>query len=224
MADIRRVNKLSHNLLLSTTVHVLGHQLVHAVVDVRGVDELQAAVVLALGGDVDHGVDEVVLLEELGVVVPLELWLGVAGHSEGDAPVVVEHGLQELQDGWRDYGEEGGHWEEEQEEEDRVATGERQQEGQHQESKNASIHRFERGAEGWWGRVTQHWRRRRWRNVAPSERGRRGVPPGASQEEELYGKETWRVNKICQETVMKTERGAARALPLEITASRTKAF
>lgn len=34
------------------------------------------------------------------------------------------------------------------------------------------------------------------------------MPPGASQEEELYGKETWRVNKICQETVMKTERGA----------------
>lgn len=32
---------------------------------------------------------------------------------------------------------------------------------------------------------------------------------GASQEEELYGKETWKVNKICQETVMKTEWGAA---------------
>lgn len=50
------------------------------------------------------------------------------------------------------------------------------------------------------------------------------MPPGASQKEELYGKETWRVNKICQETVMKTERGAERALPLEITASRSKAF
>lgn len=52
--------------------------------------------------------------------------------------------------------------------------------------------------------------------MAPSERGQHGVPPGASQEEELYRKETWRVNKICQETVMKTERGAAHALPLEI--------
>lgn len=60
--------------------------------------------------------------------------------------------------------------------------------------------------------------------MAPSEGGQRGVPPGASQEEESYGKETWRVNKICQETVMKTERGAVRSLPLEITASRTEAF
>lgn len=103
VADIRGVNELSHNLLLGVTVHVLGHQLVHAVVDVRGVDELQAAVVLALGGDVDHGVDKIVLQERLVVVVPLELRLGVAGHGEGDAPVVVEHGLQELQDGWRDW-------------------------------------------------------------------------------------------------------------------------
>lgn len=108
MVDIWRVNELSHNLLLGVTVRVVGHQLVHAVVDVRGVDELQAAVVLALGGDVDHCVDEVVLLEELVVVVPLELGLGVASHGEGDAPVVVEHGLQELQDGWRDWGEEAG--------------------------------------------------------------------------------------------------------------------
>lgn len=105
VVDIWRVNELSHNLLLGATVHVLGHQLVHAVVNVRGVDKLQAAVVLALGGDVDHGVDKVVLLEKLVVVVPLELGLGVASHGEGDAPVVVEHGLQELQDGWRDWGE-----------------------------------------------------------------------------------------------------------------------
>lgn len=121
MADIRRVNELSHNLLLGAAVHVLGHQLVHAIVDVRGVDELQAAVVLALGGDVDHGVDEVVLQEELFVMVPLELGLGVAGHGEGDAPVVVEHGLQELQDCGRDWGRRGlgrGQLEEEQEEEE----------------------------------------------------------------------------------------------------------
>lgn len=102
MADIGGVNELSHNILLGVTVHVLGHQLVHAVVDVRGVDELQAAVILALGGDVDHGVDKVVLQEGLVVVEPLELWLGVAGHGEGDAPVVVAHGIQELQDGRRD--------------------------------------------------------------------------------------------------------------------------
>lgn len=131
MADIRRVNELSHNLLLGAAVYVLGHQLVHAVVNVRGVDELQAAVVLALGGDVDHGVDEVVLQEELVVVVPLELRLRVAGHGEGDAPVVVEHWLQELQDGRRDWvcveggGGGGGAWGEEQEEEGRE-TGSRQ--------------------------------------------------------------------------------------------------
>lgn len=131
MADIRRVNELSHNLLLGAAVHVLGHQLVHAVVNVRGVDELQAAVVLALGGDVDHGVDEVVLQEELVVVVPLELRLRVASHGEGDAPVVVEHWLQELQDGRRDWvcgGGTGGR-----RKGDGVTTEEGQQEGQHQE-------------------------------------------------------------------------------------------
>lgn len=141
MADIRGVNELSHNLLLGLTVLVLGHQLVHAVVDVRGVDELQAAVVLALGGDVDHGVDKVVLQEGLVVVVPLELWLRVAGDGEGDAPVVVEHGLQELQDGWCDWvgqgrgkgGRWGGGQEEEEGSRDRGGT---KQEGQHQERKS----------------------------------------------------------------------------------------
>lgn len=107
MVDVRRVNELSHNLLLGAAVHVLSHQLVHAVVDVRGVDQLQAAVVLALGGDVDHGVDEAVLQQGPVLVEPLKLRLGVAGHGEGDAPVVVEHGLQELQDGGRDWGGRG---------------------------------------------------------------------------------------------------------------------
>lgn len=151
MVDIRGVNELSHNLLLGATVHVLSHQLVHAVVDVRGVDELQAAVVLALGGDVDHGVDEVVLQEELVVVVPLELRLGVAGHGEGDAPVVVEHWLQELQDGWRDWvWGVGGRRNSRKRKGDGVATGEGQQEGQHQERKKQTFtgSREERGAGG----------------------------------------------------------------------------
>lgn len=125
VVDVRRVDELSHNLLLGVAVHVLGHQLVHAVVDVRGVDQLQAAVVLALGGDVDHGVDEVVLLQGPVLVVPLELRLGVAGHGEGDAPVVVEHGLQELQDGGRDWGGRGRGWDEgaEQEEQEGLRQG-----------------------------------------------------------------------------------------------------
>lgn len=168
---IRRVNELSHDLLLGPAVHVLGHQLVHAVVDVRGVDELQAAVVLALGGDVYHGVDEVVLQERLVVVVPLELRLGVAGHGERDAPVVVEHWLQELQDGRRDWfggsvgGGTGGKGRD---------VGLRQGGGTAGRStpgaKKANIHRLKE-AEGWSGRVTQHWRRKRWRNVATEQEG-----------------------------------------------------
>lgn len=102
VVDIGRLDELCNNLLLVPTVLVLGHQPVHAVVDVRGVGQLQAAVVLALGVVVDHGVDEVLLLEGLVLVVPLQLRLGVPGHAEGDAPVVVAQGNQELLDGGRD--------------------------------------------------------------------------------------------------------------------------
>lgn len=86
---IRGVDELRRNLLLIPAVFVLRHQPVHAVVDVRGVDQLQAAVILVLGGHVDHGADEVLLLEGQVLVVPLQLGLGVPRHAEGDAPVVV---------------------------------------------------------------------------------------------------------------------------------------
>lgn len=70
--------------------------------DVRGVDQLEAAVVLALGGQVDHGADVVLLLEGHVLVVPLQLGLGVPCHAEGDAPVVVALWPQQLLDGGGD--------------------------------------------------------------------------------------------------------------------------
>lgn len=97
--NVGRVDELGDDLLLVLAEIVLGHQRVLSVVDVRGVDQLQAAVVLALGGQVDEGADEVLLLQRLALVVPLQHRLGVPGHAEGDAPVVVPLRRQQLQDG-----------------------------------------------------------------------------------------------------------------------------
>lgn len=99
MVDVRRVDELGRDLLLVPPVLILGHQPVDAVVDVRGVDQLQAAVVLALGGQVDPGAHEVLLQESHVLVVPLQLGLGVPRHAEWDAPVVVPLGPQQLLDG-----------------------------------------------------------------------------------------------------------------------------
>lgn len=99
MVDVRWVDELGRDLLLVLAVLILCHQPVHAIVDVRGVDQLQAAVVLAHGEHVDHGADEVLLLERLVLVVPLQLGLGVPCHAEGDAPVVVPLWPQQLLDG-----------------------------------------------------------------------------------------------------------------------------
>lgn len=96
---IRWVDELRRHLLLVPAVLVGGHQPVHAVVDVGGVGQLQAAVVLALGGQVDHGADVVLLLEQRVPEVPLQLGLWVPGHAEGDAPVVVALRTQQLLDG-----------------------------------------------------------------------------------------------------------------------------
>lgn len=99
MADVRWVDELCRDRLLVLAVLILRHQLVLAVVNVRGVDQLQTAVVFVLGGDVDHGADVVLLLEVLVLVVPLQLRLGVSCHGEGDAPVVVPLWSQQLLDG-----------------------------------------------------------------------------------------------------------------------------
>lgn len=99
---VRRVDELGRDLLLVLAELVLGHQPVDAVVDVRGVDQLQTAVVLAAGGVVDHGADVVVLLQDVLAQVPLQLGLGVAHHAEGDAPVVVALGPLQLRDGGGD--------------------------------------------------------------------------------------------------------------------------
>lgn len=102
VVEVRRLDELGPHRLVILAVLVLGHQLVHAVVDVGGVDQLQAAVVLALGGLVDPGADVFLLLQELVPAVPLQVGLGVALHAEGDAPVVVPLRLQELLDGGGD--------------------------------------------------------------------------------------------------------------------------
>lgn len=99
MVDVRRVDELGRHLLLVLAVLILCHQPVHAVVNVRGVDQLQAAVVLALGEQVDHCADEVLLQESHVLMVPLQLGLGVPRHAEGDAPVVVPFWPQQLLDG-----------------------------------------------------------------------------------------------------------------------------
>ena len=90
------------HLLLVLPVLVADHQLVLAVVDVGGVDQLQAAVVLAGGFLVDLLVDVVLVLHQRVLVVPLEIGLGVARHAEGDAPVVVVLRAEQLLDGGAD--------------------------------------------------------------------------------------------------------------------------
>lgn len=96
VVEVRWLDELGRHRLLVLAVLVGRHQPVHAVVDVRGVDQLQAAVVFALGGLVDPGADVVLLLERHIVVVPLQLGFGVPLHAEGDAPVVVPLWLQQL--------------------------------------------------------------------------------------------------------------------------------
>lgn len=98
MVEVRWVNELGWHLLLILAVCIRRHQPVHAVVDVRGVDQLQAAVELALGGLVDHGAYVVLLLEGHVVAVPLQIGFGVSRHAEGDAPVVVPLWPQQLLD------------------------------------------------------------------------------------------------------------------------------
>lgn len=98
VVEVGRLDELGRHRLLVLAVLVGRHQPVHAVVDVGGVDQLQAAVVLALGGLVDPGADVVLLLEGHVLVVPLQIGFGVSLHTEGDAPVVVPLGLQQLFD------------------------------------------------------------------------------------------------------------------------------
>lgn len=98
VVEVWGLDELGRHRLLVVAVLVLGRQPVHAVVDVGGVDQLQAAVVLALRGLMDPGADVVLLLERLVVVVPPQIGFGVALHAEGDAPVVVPLRLQQLLD------------------------------------------------------------------------------------------------------------------------------
>lgn len=75
---------------------IFGHQHVNTIMDVSGDDELQTAVILRVRDVMDLGPDVLVLLQRLSLVVPAQLRLRVAGHSEGDAPVLVSLGLIQL--------------------------------------------------------------------------------------------------------------------------------
>lgn len=96
---VRWVDELRSDILGIPAILICSHQSVYAVVNVGGVDQLQAAVVLALGGQVDHGADVVLLLERHVLVVPPQLGFRVPRHAERDAPVVVLLRPQELLDG-----------------------------------------------------------------------------------------------------------------------------
>lgn len=61
MVEFRWFDKLGSDVLLITSILILCHQSVHAVVDVGGVDQLQTAVILALGRFMNHGAYVVLL-------------------------------------------------------------------------------------------------------------------------------------------------------------------
>lgn len=77
------------NLSLVLPVLVLGHQSVVSVVHMSGVVELEAAVVLRVVGHMDFSADVFGFVQYGPVIEPLERGLGVASHSERDAPVMV---------------------------------------------------------------------------------------------------------------------------------------
>lgn len=78
---------------LVLAILVDGHQRVDTVVDVRGDNKLQTAMVLALRRHVDLSLDVVLLLQRLALVVPQQLRFGVPCHAEWDAPILVAFGL-----------------------------------------------------------------------------------------------------------------------------------
>lgn len=98
--NVWRINELGSDCLFILTILVLCHQFIFAVMDVSGIDQLQAAVVLVLSGHVDHGPDVVLLLEQLVLVIPEQLRFWIPRHSEWDAPVVVPFWTQQLLDCW----------------------------------------------------------------------------------------------------------------------------
>jgi len=77
---------------------------VQAVVDVRGLVEEEAAVLLrAVAGVGDElRVRVGALLQLVAVVAPRDGRLGVAVHHEGEAPVVLLHGVAQVTDSHRD--------------------------------------------------------------------------------------------------------------------------
>ena len=54
-----------------------------------GVIQLEAAVVLRMIGNMDFSTDVFGLIQNCPVIEPLKRWLGIAFHSEWNAPVVV---------------------------------------------------------------------------------------------------------------------------------------
>lgn len=54
-----------------------------------GAVQLEAAVVLRMIGNMDFSTDVFGLIQNCPVIEPLKRWLGIAFHSEWNAPVVV---------------------------------------------------------------------------------------------------------------------------------------
>lgn len=94
----RFAHKVGINGLLVSAKLIDGHQRVLAIVEVRGVVELKAAMVLALGEVVDHGLDVVVLSKHFPVEQPPQCRRGIPSHAERDAPVVIRNCIQEFGD------------------------------------------------------------------------------------------------------------------------------
>lgn len=81
------VHEVSLHLVLVRPVHVGGNERVAAVVDVRGVVQLQAAVELSLGDVMDPRLDVEPLRHRLVVLKPLQLWLRVPWRGDNHALV-----------------------------------------------------------------------------------------------------------------------------------------
>lgn len=89
VVDSRPAHEVSGDLSLILPILVLGHQGVVSVIHMSGVIQLEAAMVLRVIGDVDLSTDVLGLIQYGPIVEPLKRRLGVASHSEWNAPVVI---------------------------------------------------------------------------------------------------------------------------------------
>lgn len=93
MVHIRYVHEVCRHVSAVLSELIAGHQRVNAVMNVSGNDKLQTAVVLRICDFMDFGPNVLLLLQQLFLVIPVQIRLWVARHSERDAPVLVPHRL-----------------------------------------------------------------------------------------------------------------------------------